>query len=173
MLQPKRRKYRKEQKGRNTGIATRGNAVSFGEFGLKAIGRGRLTARQIEAARRAMTRHIKRGGRIWIRIFPDKPISHKPAEVRMGNGKGNPEYYVAEIQPGKMLYEMDGVTEELAREAFRLAAAKLPLKTTFIVRQLGAMQLATQQLTNTSQLKKVRRDIARVRTVLTEKANQK
>ncbi|MCL7051134.1 hypothetical protein MKW94_007675 [Papaver nudicaule] len=125
-------KYRKEQKGRNTGKATRGNAVSFGEFGLKAIGRGRLTARQIEAARRAMTRHIKRGGRIWIRIFPDKPISQKPAEVRMGNGKGNPEYYVAEIQPGKMLYEMDGVTEELAREAFRLAAAKLPLKTAFI-----------------------------------------
>jgi len=103
MLQPKRRKYRKEQKGRNTGIATRGNAVSFGEFGLKAMGRGRLTARQIESARRAMTRHIKRGGRIWIRIFPDKPISKKPAEVRMGNGKGNPEYYVAEIQPGKML----------------------------------------------------------------------
>ncbi len=138
MLQPKRRKYRKEQKGRNTCKATRGNAVSFGEYGLKAIGRGRLTARQIEAARRAMTRHIKRGGRIWIRIFPDKPISQKPAEVRMGNGKGNPEYYVAEIQPGKMLYEMDGVTEELAREAFRLAAAKLPLKTYFVVRQLGA-----------------------------------
>jgi large subunit ribosomal protein L16 len=112
--------------------------VSFGEYGLKAIGRGRLTARQIEAARRAMTRHIKRGGRIWIRIFPDKPISQKPAEVRMGNGKGNPEYYVAEIQPGKMLYEMDGVSEELAREAFRLAAAKLPLKTNFVVRQLGA-----------------------------------
>src|ERR1700728_2950798 len=131
MLQPKRRQYRKEQKVRNTGIATRGDAVSFGDCGLKAIGRGRLTARQIEAARRAMTRHVKRGGRIWIRIFPDKPISHKPAEVR----KGNPEYYVAEIQPGKMLYEMDGVTEELAREAFRLAAAKLPLKTTVIVRQ--------------------------------------
>ncbi|KAG0193384.1 40S ribosomal protein S3 [Apophysomyces sp. BC1034] len=138
MLQPKRRKYRKEQKGRNTGVATRGNAVSFGEFGLKAVGRGRLTARQIEAARRAMTRHIKRGGRIWIRIFPDKPISQKPAEVRMGNGKGNPEYYVAEIQPGKMLYEMDGVNEELAREAFRLAAAKLPLKTMFVARQIGA-----------------------------------
>ena len=139
MLQPARRKYRKEQKGRNKGIShERGTAVSFGEYGLKATGRGRLTARQIEAARRAMTRHIKRGGRIWIRIFPDKPISQKPAEVRMGNGKGNPEYYVAEIQPGKMLYEMDGVTEELAREAFRLAAAKLPLKTTFIVRQLGA-----------------------------------
>jgi len=138
MLQPKRKKYRKEQKGRNTGIASRGNAESCGEFGLKAIGRGRLTARQIEAARRAMTRHIKRGGRIWIRIFPDKPISQKPAEVRMGNGKGNPEYYVAEIQPGKMLYEMDGVNEQLAREAFRLAAAKLPLKTVFVALQLGA-----------------------------------
>ena len=137
MLQPARRKYRKEQKGRNKGIShTRGTAVSFGEFGLKAIGRGRITARQIEAARRAMTRHIKRGGRIWIRIFPDKPISQKPAEVRMGNGKGNPEYYV-EIQPGKVLYEMDGVDETLAREAFRLAAAKLPLLTTFVVRQVG------------------------------------
>jgi large subunit ribosomal protein L16 len=139
MLQPARRKYRKEQKGRNKGIShERGTAVSFGEFGLKAVGRGRITARQIEAARRAMTRHIKRGGRIWIRIFPDKPISQKPAEVRMGNGKGNPEYYVAEIQPGKMLYEMDGVTEELAREAFRLAAAKLPLQTAFVARRLGA-----------------------------------
>jgi large subunit ribosomal protein L16 len=111
--------------------------VSFGEYGLKAIGRGRLTARQIEAARRAMTRHIKRGGRIWIRIFPDKPISKKPAEVRMGNGKGSPEYWVAEIQPGKVLYEMDGVDEVLAREAFRLAAAKLPLETTFVTRHLG------------------------------------
>lgn len=138
MLQPARRKYRKEQKGRNTGVATRGNQVSFGEFGLKAVGRGRLTARQIEAARRAMTRHIKRGGRIWIRVFPDKPISKKPAEVRMGNGKGNPEYYVAEIRPGKMLYEMDGVPESLAREAFRLATAKLPLETTFVTRQVGA-----------------------------------
>ena len=132
MLQPERRKYRKEQKGRNTGLATRGAAVSFGDFGLKAVGRGRLTARQIESARRAMTRHIKRGGRIWIRIFPDKPISRKPAEVRMGNGKGNPEYYVAEIQPGKVLYEMDGVAEELAREAFRLAAAKRPSATVFV-----------------------------------------
>ena len=137
MLQPARRKYRKEQKGRNKGVATRGNRVSFGEFGLKALGRGRLTARQIEAARRAMTRHIKRGGRIWIRIFPDKPISQKPAEVRMGNGKGNPEYWVAEIQPGKVLYEMDGVDEGLARQAFDLAAAKLPMRTTFVVRQLG------------------------------------
>jgi large subunit ribosomal protein L16 len=138
MLQPARRKFRKEQKGRNTGIATRGNEVSFGDFGLKAIGRGRLTARQIEAARRAMTRHIKRGGQIWIRIFPDKPISAKPAEVRMGNGKGSPEFYVAEIQPGKVLYEMNGVSEELAREAFRLAAAKLPISTTFVTRRVGA-----------------------------------
>ncbi len=137
MLQPARTKFRKQQKGRNTGVATRGAKVSFGEFGLKAIGRGRLTARQIEAARRAMTRHIKRGGRIWIRIFPDKPISHKPAEVRMGKGKGSPEYFVAEIQPGKMLYEMDGVNEELAREAFRLAAAKLPIRTMFTISQIG------------------------------------
>ena len=137
MLQPARRKYRKEQKGRNKGIATRGTSVSFGDFGLKATGRGRLTARQIEAARRAMTRHIKRGGRVWIRIFPDKPISKKPAEVRMGNGKGNIEYYVAEIQPGKVLYEMDGVDEALAREAFRLAAAKLPIETVFVTRLIG------------------------------------
>lgn len=138
MLQPSRRKYRKEQKGRNTGLATRGASVAFGEFGMKATARGRLTARQIESARRAMTRHIKRGGRIWIRIFPDKPISQKPAEVRMGNGKGNPEYWVAEIQPGKVLYEMDGVNEALAREAFALAAAKLPLSTVFVTRQIGA-----------------------------------
>jgi large subunit ribosomal protein L16 len=138
MLSPNRLKYRKVQKGRNKGLATRGNKVSFGDFGLKATERGRLTSRQIEAARRAMTRHIKRGGRVWIRVFPDKPISKKPAEVRMGGGKGSPEYFVAEIQPGKMLYEMDGVNEELAREAFRLAAAKLPFKTTFVVRQVGA-----------------------------------
>lgn len=137
MLQPAKRKYRKEQKGRNKGIATRGTKVSFGDFGLKATARGRLTARQIEAARRTMTRHIKRGGRIWIRIFPDKPISQKPAEVRMGNGKGNPEYWVAEIQPGKVLYEMDGVDEALAREAFALAAAKLPLATAFVSRMVG------------------------------------
>lgn len=137
MLQPNRTKFRKVQKGRNTGIATRGTKVDFGEYGLKATGRGRLTARQIEAARRAMTRHIKRGGRIWIRVFPDKPISSKPAEVRMGNGKGSPEYWVAEIQPGKVLYEMDGVNVELAREAFRLAAAKLPIATTFVQRQVG------------------------------------
>jgi large subunit ribosomal protein L16 len=137
MLQPARTKFRKYQKGRNKGVAPRGGKVSFGEWGLKATGRGRLTARQIEAARRAMTRHIKRGGRIWIRIFPDKPISRKPAEVRMGNGKGNPEYFVAEIQPGKVLYEMDGVDETLARAAFRLASAKLPISTTFVSRQLG------------------------------------
>jgi large subunit ribosomal protein L16 len=137
MLQPARTKYRKQQKGRNTGPATSGTKVSFGEYGLKAVGRGRLTARQIEAARRAMTRHVKRGGRVWIRIFPDKPVSKKPAEVRMGNGKGNPEYFVAEIQPGKVLYEMDGVEEPLAREAFRLAAAKLPLQTIFVTRQIG------------------------------------
>jgi len=144
MLQPARRKYRKDQKGRNKGLATRGAAVSFGEYGLKATGRGRLTARQIEAARRAMTRHIKRGGRIWIRIFPDKPISQKPAEVRMGNGKGNPEYYVAQIQPGKVLYEMDGVNEALAREAFALAAAKLPIATIFVTRMVGQCAGACQ-----------------------------
>ena len=137
MLQPSRTKFRKQFKGRNYGIATRGAKVSFGEFGLKAVDRGRLTARQIEAARRAMTRYIKRGGRIWIRIFPDKPISQKPAEVRMGKGKGSVEYWVAEIQPGKVLYEMDGVQESVAREAFRLAAAKLPLRTVFVNKNLG------------------------------------
>src|SRR5678816_4214048 len=138
MLQPARTKYRKQQKGRNTGVATRCARVSFGEYGLKATTRGRLTARQLEAGRRAMSRHIKRGGRIWIRVFPDKPVSQKPAEVRMGNGKGNPEYYVAEIQPGKVLYEINGIPEQLAREAFLLAAAKLPLKTTFVARMVGA-----------------------------------
>ena len=137
MLQPARTKYRKQQKGRNTGVATRGNKVSFGEHGLKATTRGRLTARQLEAARRALSRHIKRGGRIWIRVFPDKPISQKPAEVRMGNGKGNPEYFVCEIQPGKIIFEMDGVTEPLAREAFLLASAKLPFRTIFVHRLLG------------------------------------
>ena len=137
MLQPNRTKYRKDQKGRNPGLATRGANVAFGDFGLKALERGRITARQIEAARRAITRHIKRGGRVWNRIFPDKPISTKPAEVRMGNGKGNPEYWVAQIQPGRVLYEMDGVDESVAREAFALAAAKLPVKTTFVVRQIG------------------------------------
>jgi len=137
MLQPAKTKFRKVFKGRNYGVATRGAKVSFGEFGLKATTRGRLTARQIEAARRAMTRHIKRGGRVWIRIFPDKPISQKPAEVRMGKGKGSVEYWVAEIQPGKVLYEMDGVQEDVARGAFRLAASKLPLRTVFVQRTLG------------------------------------
>ena len=137
MLQPARSKYRKQHKGRNRGLATTGNKVSFGDFGLKSIGRGRITARQIAAGRRVITRHIKRGGRVWIRIFPDIPITKKPAEVRMGKGKGSVEYYVAEIQPGKMLYEMDGVSEEIAREAFRLAAAKLPLLTVFATRHLG------------------------------------
>ncbi|MFZ5654001.1 MAG: 50S ribosomal protein L16 [Pseudomonadota bacterium] len=134
MLQPKRTKFRKQHKGRNRGLAERGNKVSFGEFGLKATGRGRLTARQIEAARRVITRRIKRGGKVWIRVFPDKPISQKPLEVRMGKGKGNVEYWVAQIQPGRMLYEMEGVPEEVAREAFTLAAAKLPMTTTFVKR---------------------------------------
>lgn len=134
MLQPKKTKFRKMMKGRNRGLATTGNKVSFGEFGLRAEGRGRITARQIEAARRAMTRHIKRGGKIWIRIFPDKPITKKPLEVRMGKGKGNVEYWVAQIQPGRMLYEMEGVSEEIAREAFKLAAAKLPVATKFVSR---------------------------------------
>jgi large subunit ribosomal protein L16 len=137
MLQPARTKYRKQQKGRNKGVATRGARVSFGEYGLKALGRGRLTARQLEAARRTLSRHIKRGGRVWIRVFPDKPVSRKPAEVRMGNGKGNPEYFVCEIQPGKIIFEMDGVDEALAKEAFALAAAKLPFKTTAVNRMLG------------------------------------
>ena len=134
MLQPKRTKFRKQMKGRNRGLAQRGNTVAFGEFGLKATGRGRITARQIEAARRAMTRYVKRGGKIWIRIFPDKPITKKPLEVRQGKGKGNVEYWVAQIQPGRMLYEMEGVDEEIAREAFRLAAAKLPVSTAFVTR---------------------------------------
>ena len=134
MLQPKRTKFRKQQKGRNRGLALRGSKVSFGEFGLKALARGRLTARQIEAARRAMTRKIKRGGKIWIRVFPDKPITKKPLEVRQGKGKGNVEYWVALVQPGKVLYEMEGVPEEVAREAFALAAAKLPFQTSFVRR---------------------------------------
>tara|TARA_Y100000588_G_scaffold128788_2_gene141079 strand:- start:1028 stop:1441 length:414 start_codon:yes stop_codon:yes gene_type:complete len=134
MMQPKRTKYRKQQKGRNRGVATTSNKVSFGEFGLKSVGRGRITARQIEAARRAITRHVKRGGKLWIRIFPDKPITKKPLEVRQGKGKGNVEYWVAQIQPGRMLYEIQGVEESVAREAFRLASAKLPVKTTFVDR---------------------------------------
>ena len=134
MLQPKRTKYRKMFKGRNRGLAQSGNKISFGEYGLKAVGRGRLTARQIEAARRAMTRHVKRVGKIWIRVFPDVPVSKKPLEVRMGKGKGNVEYWVCKIQPGRVLYEMEGVDEETARKAFALAAAKLPFKTTFVTR---------------------------------------
>lgn len=137
MLQPKRTKFRKMHKGRNRGLAHRGSKVSFGEYGLKTTERGRITARQIEAARRALTRHIKRGGRVWIRVFPDKPISKKPLEVRMGKGKGNPEYWVSLVKPGHVLYEMEGVTEDIAREAFKLAGAKLPVKTAFVSRQVG------------------------------------
>lgn len=136
MLQPKRTKFRKQQKGRNRGLATRGNRVSFGEFGLKAVGRGRLTARQIESARRAMTRHVRRGGKVWIRVFPDKPITKKPLEVRQGKGKGSVEYWVAQIQPGRVLYEMEGVAEDVARQALALAAAKLPFPTVFVKRSL-------------------------------------
>ena len=136
MLQPKRTKFRKMMKGRNRGLALRGNKVSFGEFGLRSKGRARITARQIEAARRAMTRHIKRGGKTWIRIFPDKPITKKPLEVRQGKGKGNVEYWVALVQPGRILFEMQGVSEELAREAFELAASKLPIKTEFVTRKV-------------------------------------
>ncbi len=136
MLQPKRTKYRKQMKGKNRGLASQGNTVSFGEYGLKAIDRGRITARQIEAARRAMTRHIRRGGKIWIRIFPDKPITKKPLEVRQGKGKGNVEYWVAQIQPGKILYEMSGVEEGIAKEALTLAAAKLPVNTKFVTRKI-------------------------------------
>lgn len=136
MMQPKRTKYRKQFKGRNRGVATRGSKVSFGEFGLKAVELGRITSRQIEAARRAMSRHIKRGGKIWIRVFPDKPVSKKPLEVRMGSGKGNVEYWVALVQPGRMMFEIEGVSEDLAREALRLAADKLPVKTVFETRTI-------------------------------------
>ncbi|OOS19533.1 50S ribosomal protein L16 [Moraxella lincolnii] len=136
MLQPKRTKFRKMQKGRNTGLAQRGNTVAFGQIGLKSVSRGRMTARQIEAARRTITRKIKRGGKIWIRVFPDKPITEKPLEVRMGKGKGPVEYWVAEIKPGKMLYEIEGVSDELASEALKLAAAKLPFKTTIVKRTI-------------------------------------
>ena len=134
MLQPKRTKFRKMHKGRNEGLSWNANAVSFGEYGLKATSSGFITARQIESARRSISRYVKRGGKIWIRVFPDKPVTKKPIEVRMGSGKGNVEYWVAPIQPGRMLYEMEGVSEEIAREAFRLAAAKLSVKTTFVTR---------------------------------------
>ena len=136
MLQPKRTKFRKQRKGRNRGMATSGDRVSFGEYGLKCTTRGRITARQIEAARRAINRYIKRGGKIWIRIFPDVPVTKKPLEVRQGKGKGNVEYWVARVQPGRVLYEMEGVAEPIAREAFRLAAAKLPVRTVFVNRTL-------------------------------------
>ena len=134
MLQPKRTKFRKQQKGRNRGLALRGSNVSFGEYALKATDRGRMTSRQIEAARRTITRHVKRGGKLWIRVFPDVPVTKKPIEVRQGKGKGNVEYWIAQIQPGRVLYEIEGVTEDIAREAFKLAAAKLPFKTTFVAR---------------------------------------
>lgn len=136
MLQPKQTKFRKQSKGRNRGLATTGAKVSFGEYGLKAITRGRITARQIEAARRVITRTVKRGGKMWIRIFPDKPVTKKPLEVRQGKGKGNVEFWVAVVQPGKVLYEIEGVSEDMAREAFTLAAAKLPVKTTFVSRSI-------------------------------------
>jgi len=134
MLAPKRVRRRKVQKGKNRGFAYRGSEVSLGDFGLQATTRGRITARQIEAARIAMTRHVKRHGKVWIRIFPDKPLSRKPAETRMGKGKGGPELWVAVVKPGRVLYELDGVSEEVAREAFRLAAHKLPLSTRFVKR---------------------------------------
>ncbi len=136
MMQPKRTKYRKQFKGRNRGIATRGTKVSYGEYGLKTLEHGQITARQIEAARRAMSRHIKRGGKVWIRIFPDKPITKKPLEVRQGSGKGNVEYWVALVQPGRVMFEIEGVSEDLAREALGLAAAKLPVKTAFVTRTI-------------------------------------
>lgn len=136
MMQPKRTKYRKQFKGRNRGVATNGTKVSYGEYGLKSMDHGRITARQLEAARRAMSRHVKRGGKVWIRIFPDKPISKKPLEVRQGSGKGNVEYWVALVQPGKVMFEIEGVTEDLAREALGLAAAKLPVKTSFVARTI-------------------------------------
>jgi large subunit ribosomal protein L16 len=134
MMQPKRTKFRKQFKGRNRGLATRGSKVSFGDFGLKVIERGRITARQVEAARRTISRAIKRGGKVWVRVFTDKPITQKPLEVRQGKGKGSVEYWVALVQPGKVLFEIEGISEELAREAFVLAAAKLPMKTIFVKR---------------------------------------
>jgi large subunit ribosomal protein L16 len=135
MLQPKKVKFRKQQKGRIRGKAHRGNALSFGDYGLQATGSHRLTARQIEAARIAMTRHVKRGGKVWIRVFPNKPVSKKPAETRMGKGKGNPEEWVAVVRPGQILYEMEGVPTQVAREAMRLAAHKLPVPTRFVHRE--------------------------------------
>jgi large subunit ribosomal protein L16 len=138
MLQPKKVKHRKQQKGRMRGKAYRGNALAFGDFGLQAAEGFRMTARQIEAARIAMTRHVKRGGKVWIRVFPDKPVTKKPAETRMGKGKGSPELWVAVVKPGRMLYEMEGVPANIAREALRLAAHKLPFKTRFVQREKTA-----------------------------------
>ena len=136
MQQPKRTKYRKQFKGDNAGLSLRGSTVAFGDFGLKSTDRARVTAREIEAARRAMARYVKRGGQIWIRVFPDAPITKKPLEVRMGSGKGNVEYWIAKVRPGKVLFEMEGVTEDIAREAFRLAGAKLSVATSFVKRQV-------------------------------------
>ena len=166
MMQPKRTKYRKQFKGRISGSAQRGNSVAFGEYGLKAVGRARMTAREIEAARRAISRYVKRGGRIWIRVFPDVPITQKPLEVRMGSGKGNVEYWVAKVLPGKVLFEIEGMSEEIAREAFRLASAKLIKlrREQFNLR----MARATGQAAKPDQFAKVRKNIARVKTVLAQ-----
>ena len=137
MLQPARQKWRKQSKGRNRGMATRGQFLSFGDFGLQAVDRGRLTARQIEAGRITISRHVKRGGKLWIRVFPDKPVSKKPLEVRMGKGKGAPEFWVAVIKPGRILYELEGITDQMAKDALRLAASKLPLKCRFVSRKMA------------------------------------
>src|SRR3569832_418173 len=161
MMQPKKTKFRKAHKGRIHGTATSGATLSFGQFGLKAMAPERVTARQIEAARRALTRHMKRAGRVWIRVFPDVPVSKKPAEVRMGSGKGSPELWVARVKPGRVMFEIDGVSTQIAREALLLAAAKLPMKPRFNLR----VQRATGQLENTSRLKEARRDIARIKTI--------
>src|SRR6476661_6703635 len=169
MMQPKKTKFRKAHKGRIHGTATSGATLSFGQFGLKAMAPERITARQIEAARRALTRHMKRAGRVWIRIFPDVPVSKKPAEVRMGSGKGTPELWVARVKPGRVIFEIDGVTVQTAKEALSLAAAKLPIKTRFNLR----FQRATGQLENTSRLREARRDIARVKTIAAQKRAKK
>jgi len=175
MMQPKRTKFRKQFKGKISGSAQRGNSVAFGEYGLKATNRCRMTAREIEAARRAISRYVKRGGRIWIRVFPDVPITQKPLEVRMGSGKGNVEYWVARVLPGKVLFEIEGMSEEIAREAFRLASAKLSVSTSFVkLLKLRREQFnlrmarATGQAAKPDQFAKVRKNIARVKTVLAQ-----
>ena len=186
-LMPKRTKYRKQQKGRNRGKATRGNIVSDGEFGLQTIEAGLITTNQIEAARVAMTRYIKRGGKVWIKIFPDKPITKKPAETRMGKGKGAVEYWVAPVKPGRVMFEIAGVPEETAREALRLAAMKLSVKCKFVKREMSSPELekelgelkselfklrfslATNGLDNPMKIKEVKKDIAKINTVLTER----